>query len=59
MTWLYRSGHTTAFWWLLAFLLYPIIFPCPAWPAFVRFILNQGGYWRVRACTRRRSRYFI
>lgn len=46
MAWLYLSGHTTAFWWLLPVLLYPLFLPTPAWPAFVRFILTQGGWWR-------------
>ncbi len=47
MAWLYLTGHTTLFWWLLPFLVYPLVLPTPAWPAFVRFILSQGGYWQV------------
>lgn len=50
MAWLYLSGHTTAFWRLIPVLLYPLLFPVPAWPAFVRFILAQAGWWRGGAC---------
>ena len=49
MAWLYRNGHTTAFWVLLVPLMYPIFFHVPAWPGFVRFILNMAGYFPVRS----------
>lgn len=49
MAWLYMHGHRTAFWSLLGPLLYPLVLPVPAWPGFVRFILNMAGYFPVRS----------
>ena len=48
MTWLYTHGYKTAFYSILGPLLYPLLLPVPAWPGFVRFILNMAGYFEVR-----------
>lgn len=50
MTWLYTHGYKTAFYSILGPLLYPLLLPVPAWPGFVRFILNMAGYFEVRLC---------
>ncbi|TFJ83941.1 hypothetical protein NSK_005036 [Nannochloropsis salina CCMP1776] len=46
MAWLYMHGYRVAFWILLGPLLYPLFLPVPAWPAFVRFVLDMAGYFK-------------
>eukprot|EP00624_Nannochloropsis_granulata_P004027 evm.model.NODE_30254_length_36531_cov_26.204018.3 len=48
MTWLYMQGYKRTFYSILGPLLYPLLLPVPAWPGFVRFILNMAGYFEVR-----------
>lgn len=55
MACLYMHGYRVAFWILLGPLLYPLFLPVPAWPAFVRFVLDMAGYFEVRIHRRLRG----